>query len=182
MRINKYLAEKQYASRRGADELIKQKRVTINGRLAVLGDEVKDEDVIEVKKSILDKAPIYLAYNKAVGVVTHSPKEDEEDIMMTIKPLLKGELHKAKLFPIGRLDKDSHGLIILTDDGRITGKLLNPEEKHEKEYIVEVKNKIPQNVCDDKRFSSDFSPRSIIQGQTNVLRRTGCSPSLVVCR
>lgn len=145
MRINKYLAEKQYASRRGADELIKQKRVTINGRLAVLGDEVKDEDVIEVKKSILDKAPIYLAYNKAVGVVTHSPKEDEEDIMMTIKPLLKGELHKAKLFPIGRLDKDSHGLIILTDDGRITGKLLNPEEKHEKEYIVEVKNKIPQN-------------------------------------
>lgn len=145
MRINKYLADKQYASRRGADELIKQKRVTINGRVAVLGDSVTETDKVEVKKSLLDKAPIYIAYNKQVGIVTHSPQGDEQDIETSIQPLLKGDLHGATLFPIGRLDKDSHGLIILTNDGRITGKLLDPAEKHEKEYVVEVKNKIPQN-------------------------------------
>jgi len=145
VRINKYLAEAQYASRRGADELIRQNRVIINGRPAVLGDSVGPEDKVEVKKSLMDKAPIYIVYNKPVGVVTHSPQKDEVEISTAIRPLLKGELHNAKLFPIGRLDKDSHGLIIMTDDGRITGKLLDPEEKHEKEYVVEVKNKVSQN-------------------------------------
>lgn len=145
MRINKYLALKQYASRRGADELITSKRVTINGVIAVLGDIVKPDDVVEVKKSILDKDPIYLAYNKPVGFLTHSAGEGEQDIAGAITPLLKGQLHGAKLFPIGRLDKDSHGLIIMTNDGRITGKLLDPEERHEKVYIVETKNKLSNN-------------------------------------
>lgn len=145
MRINKYLALKQYASRRGADELITAKRVTLNGRLAVLGDTVGPDDVVEVKKTVLDKEPLYFAYNKAVGVLTHSAGEGEQDIASAIAPLMKGQLHKAKLFPIGRLDKDSHGLIILTNDGRITGKLLDPEEKHEKVYIVETKNRLSGN-------------------------------------
>jgi 23S rRNA-/tRNA-specific pseudouridylate synthase len=145
MRINKYLALKQYASRRGADELITNKRVTINGRLAVLGDTVGPDDVVDVKKSVLDKEPLYFAYNKPVGVLTHSAAEGEQDIAGAIAPLLKGQLHKAKLFPIGRLDKDSHGLIILTNDGRITGKLLDPEEQHEKVYIVETKNRLSNN-------------------------------------
>lgn len=145
MRINKYLADQQYASRRGADELIKSKRVYINGRLAVLGDEVSETDVVEVKKSVLDRDPLYFAYNKPVGVLTHSAGEGEIDIQKAITPLLKGQLHGAKLFPIGRLDKDSHGLIILTNDGRITGKLLDPEEEHEKEYIVETAHKLSNN-------------------------------------
>ncbi len=145
MRINKYLALKQYASRRGADELITAKRVTINGRIAVLGDAVGPDDVVEVKKSVLDKEPLYFAYNKPVGVLTHSAGEGEQDIAGAITPLLKGQLHGAKLFPIGRLDKDSHGLIILTNDGRITGKLLDPEEHHEKVYIVETKNRLSNN-------------------------------------
>jgi 23S rRNA pseudouridine2604 synthase len=148
VRINKYLAEKQYASRRGADELIKQKRVLINGTVAVLGDTVGPDDTVEVKKSILDKEPIYIAYNKPVGVLTHSAGEHEVDIQEAIIPLLKGSLHNAKLFPIGRLDKDSHGLIILTNDGRITKKLLDPEEHHEKEYVVETANRLPNNFAE----------------------------------
>lgn len=145
VRINKYLAEQQYASRRGADELIKSGRVTINGRLAVLGDTVSSSDKVEVKKSILDKEPIYVAYNKPIGMLTHSAGPGEQDIATAIIPLLKGQLHGAKLFPIGRLDKDSHGLIILTNDGRITGKLLDPEEDHDKEYVVETVHKLPNN-------------------------------------
>lgn len=145
MRINKYLAEQQYASRRGADELIKSGRVTINGRLAVLGDTVSPSDKVEVKKSILDKEPVYVAYNKPIGILTHSAGPGEQDIISAVTPLLKGQLHGTKLFPIGRLDKDSHGLIILTNDGRITGKLLDPEENHDKEYVVEVVHKLPNN-------------------------------------
>lgn len=148
IRINKYLALKQYASRRGADVLIQDKRVTINGKVAVLGDMVGPDDVVEVKKSILDKEPVYVAYNKPIGVLTHSAGPDEIDIEKSTAPLLKGSLHKTKLFPIGRLDKDSHGLIILTNDGRITQKLLDPEEKHEKEYVVETANRLPNNFAE----------------------------------
>ncbi len=163
MRINKYLADQQYASRRGADELIKQGRVFINGKLARLGDTVEPSDKIEVKdlskaakrvkagvsSNVIESSEIaYFAYNKPVGVVTHSPQEDEKDIrqmvMASIKsnPLTKN-IRAEKLFPLGRLDKDSHGLIILTNDGRITGKLLDPEEHHEKEYAVEAKSRLP---------------------------------------
>lgn len=144
MRINKYLAEKQYASRRGADELIKNKQVLINGRVAVLGDEVTDKDKVEVKKGKADKTPVYFAYNKPVGVITHSPQHGEKDIKAAIAPQLKGNKEAQDLFPVGRLDKDSRGLIILTNDGRITGKLLDPEEAHEKEYVVEVNKNVPE--------------------------------------
>ncbi len=140
MRINKYLADKQYSSRRQADELIKEGIVFINGRVAVLGDQVSETDVVEVKKSKNARPPVYFAYNKPVGVVTHSAQKGEIDIKEAIR-------HQTKetLFPIGRLDKDSHGLIIMTNDGRITGKLLDPDEYHEKEYIVQTKEKLIYN-------------------------------------
>lgn len=156
MRINKYLADKQYASRRGADELIKNKQVFINGRLAMLGDTVSDADKVEVKSSGASKTetknkPVYYTYNKPVGVLTHSAQEDEIDIKMLLDKMpakafgAENAKSKPALFPIGRLDKDSHGLLILTNDGRITSKLLDPEENHEKEYIVETKNRLPMN-------------------------------------
>lgn len=138
MRINKYLADKQIASRRKADELITAKRVLINGIVAKLGDQVTEKDKVTVKNDSKDIGPIYFAYNKPKGVLSHSAKGDETDIAM----MIKGKTEGAKVFPLGRLDKDSHGLIILTNDGRITGKLLNPEENHEKEYIVETKEKL----------------------------------------
>jgi 23S rRNA pseudouridine2604 synthase len=143
MRINKYLADKQIASRRKADELIKAKRVLVNGKPTTLGYDVKDGDKVTVKGDSKDIGPIYFAYNKPVGVLTHSAKGEEMDI----EKMVKGKTEGAKVFPLGRLDKDSRGLIILTNDGRITGKLLNPEENHEKEYIVETKEKFGKDAA-----------------------------------
>lgn len=143
MRINKYLASKQIASRRKADELIKSKRVLVNGKPAKLGDDIKENDKVTIKNDASDIGPIYFAYNKPRGVLSHSAKAEEMDIAK----MVKGKTEGAKVFPLGRLDKDSSGLIILTNDGRITGKLLNPEENHEKEYIVEVKEKLVDNFA-----------------------------------
>ncbi len=140
MRINKYLADKNIASRRKADEMIKAKRVLINGRIAVLGDSVCEADTITVKKDKNDIGTLYFAYNKPKDVLSHSAKGSDFDI----QKMVKGRTDGAKVFPIGRLDKDSHGLIILTNDGRITKQLLNPEENHEKEYIVQTKLKIDE--------------------------------------
>ncbi|KKQ27851.1 MAG: Ribosomal large subunit pseudouridine synthase F [Candidatus Nomurabacteria bacterium GW2011_GWA1_37_20] len=124
MRINKYLALKKISTRRGADELVKEKKVFINGRLAVLGSKVKETDKIEVKE-VKQKEYKYFAYNKPIGIETDSPRED--------------------LFPLGRLDKASHGLMILTNDGRITDQLLNPKYFHEKEYVVKTSKKLRSN-------------------------------------
>lgn len=170
LRINKYLADEQYASRRGADELIRQGRVYINDRVAVLGDTVKPGDKVEVRSAgsiggasnvgknqgvrtsganSASEELVYFAYNKPVGVLAHSAEDDEMDIQgmlgkMSDRTFLKN-VAGGKLFPVGRLDKDSHGLIIMTNDGRITGKLLDPEEKHEKEYVVETKKRLTDN-------------------------------------
>jgi pseudouridine synthase len=131
MRINKYLAQKGYATRRGADELVERKKVYINGALAKLGDKVEESDKVEVRGNKTVNY-MYVAYHKPRGVITHSPQDDEDDIKMLLaeSPELQG------VFPIGRLDKDSSGLIILTNDGRITDRLLNPRFEHEKEYVV----------------------------------------------
>ncbi|MEK7219134.1 MAG: pseudouridine synthase [Patescibacteria group bacterium] len=121
MRINKYLADQKISTRRGADELIKNKKVFINGKLALLGSQVNETDKIEVRGAE-KKEYLYFAYNKPIGIETDSPRED--------------------LFALGRLDKNSHGLLILTNDGRITDQLLNPKYFHEKEYIVRTSNKL----------------------------------------
>ncbi len=135
MRINKYLAHKNLCTRREADILITAGKVLINGRPAVLGDKVEEKD--NVKVLFRTKKYRYFAFNKPRGVITHSPAEDEKDIKQSI-PLVG-------VFPIGRLDKDSEGLIILTDDGRITDKLLNPDYDHEKEYMVTTRETLPEN-------------------------------------
>ena len=121
IRINKYLALKKISTRRGADELVKYKKVFINDKLAVLGSKVIEKDKVEVRGVKL-KNYLYFAYNKPIGIETNSPQED--------------------LFPLGRLDKKSHGLLILTNDGRITDALLNPKYFHEKEYLVKTSNKL----------------------------------------
>ncbi len=148
MRINKYLALKQYSTRRGADELIQSKKVFINGKLAVLGDKVNENDKVEVRGMDTSKKYLYFAYNKPYGVITHSSQEGENEIK-DIFPV-KG------VFPIGRLDKNSSGLIILTNDGRITDKLLNPEYEHEKEYIVKTRDKIRSNFKEKMEAGVDI--------------------------
>lgn len=133
MRINKYLALKGLSTRRGADTLIEKGLVNLNGKKAKLGDLVEEKDKVELKDSTLKKEYNYFAYYKPKGIITHSPQGDETDIASATK----GEKVLRGLFPIGRLDKASHGLIILTDDGRITDRLLSPTKVHEKEYVVE---------------------------------------------
>lgn len=131
MRINRYLAKQNVSSRREADELILAGKVRINGRVAVLGDKVLESDNVEVFLNESEKELVYFAYNKPRGIITHSPQHGEKSIENVTK-------FPQKVYPVGRLDKDSYGLIILTNDGRVTGKLLSPENFHEKEYIVKV--------------------------------------------
>lgn len=132
MRINKYLAKEGVATRRGADELITHGKVLINGRVAVLGEKINQGDKVEMRGKTTPKKYLYFAYNKPVGVITHSPQLGEEDIKQSVET--SPEMHGV--FPIGRLDKDSSGLMILTNDGRVTDRLLNPIFDHEKEYRV----------------------------------------------
>ncbi len=137
MRINKYLALKNHATRRGADELIRKNKVVINGKFAVLGDKVEKDDEVEVLGGKKTKDYDYYAYHKPVGIVTLAPASGEKGIMDSID--LKG------VFPVGRLDKASSGLIILTSDGRVTDRLLNPKYEHDKEYIVTTADKLRNN-------------------------------------
>jgi 23S rRNA pseudouridine2604 synthase len=127
VRINKYLAEKGYSTRLGGDELVKRGKVLVNGTPAVLGMKVTETDVVEVLADAKQKKFVYFAYHKPVGTAT-------EEIAM------------PGVFPIGRLDKDSRGLLILTNDGRVTDRLLNPERDHEKEYVVRTTDKLPSNI------------------------------------
>lgn len=134
VRINKQVADMGLASRREADELIASGKVFVNGKKAVMGMQVHPiNDKVELKGN--KQAYVYYAYNKPMGVVTTGPQGDEEDILAHTK------FHK-KVFPVGRLDKDSHGLILLTNDRRITHRLLDPQFEHEKEYRVTVKKRL----------------------------------------
>ena len=135
LRINKYLALRNYGSRREADELIKRGLVKINGKPAKLGDKVLESDLIEVNTRAKNKIKklLYFAYNKPRGIVTHSPEKK-----MGQKSIRDVSDMPKSVFPVGRLDKSSQGLIILTNDGRVTDKLLNPDYNHDKEYVVKV--------------------------------------------
>lgn len=143
MRINKYLASKNFCSRREADELINRHQVKINGKLAKLGDKIKEADVVEVGKH-RQKKLVYLAYNKPKNIITHSPQGEEKEIADIFD-------YPEKVYPVGRLDKDSWGLIILTNDGRITGRLLEPERNHEKEYSVTVDKPVEERFVEKMR-------------------------------
>lgn len=132
MRLNKYLAHQGTASRREADTLIEQGVVLVNGKKAVMGQKVERADVVTLKGVTKEKR--YLAYYKGRGIITHSPAEGEVDIVTR----LKTDYGIEGVNPVGRLDKDSEGLLIVTNDGRVTGPLLDPEASHEKEYEVTV--------------------------------------------
>lgn len=144
MRINKYLAKEGVATRRAADELIARGKVLINGRIALLGEKIHPSDKVEIRGKTSSKKLLYFAYNKPIGIITHSPQLGEQDIKQSVSRngTSEGKLKNSDssemegVFPIGRLDKDSSGLIILTNDGRVTDRLLNPDYAHDKEYRV----------------------------------------------
>lgn len=154
IRINKYLANNKICSRREADTLIEKGKVLVNGKLAKIGQLVLEKDEVKLAGSLERK--IYLAFNKPEGIVTHSPRENERSIFDILKI-------KHKVYPIGRLDKQSRGLIILTNDGRITDRLLNPEQYHEKEYSVAVNKplteKFIKNLSRGVRLDDGYKTR-----------------------
>ena len=145
IRLNKYLSEIGYCSRRAGDKLIESGRVLVNNEPATLGqkiiitDEIKiDNEVVEVKL----KRKIYLALNKPIGIVcTTDTRVEKDNIIDFIN-------YPERIFPVGRLDKPSSGLILLTNDGDIVNKILRTEHNHEKEYLVRVDKPLSQTIID----------------------------------
>ncbi len=149
IRINKYLSEVGFCSRRVADRLIEEGKVTINGKIPEIGTKVEEGDQVEVEGQKIEKSAkqknIYLAFNKPVGIVcTTNKRVEPKNIIDFIK-------YPSRIFPIGRLDKLSEGLIFLTNDGDIVNKILRARNNHEKEYIVSVNRPI------DREFIKNMS-------------------------
>ena len=143
IRINKFFTEQGICSRREADRLVESGLITINGRVAKLGDQVESSDVIAREGQVLPwgRAPLYIKYHKPVGVTTTSESHVPRNIIAEIG-------HSERIFPIGRLDKDSSGLILLTNDGDIVNEILRAEFGHEREYLVRVDRPFDQAFLD----------------------------------
>ncbi len=143
IRINKFFTEHGICSRREADRLIESGVVTINGRVAKLGDQVEPSDVIAREGHVIpwSRANLYIKYHKPVGVTTTSESHVPRNIIAEIG-------HQERIFPIGRLDKDSSGLILLTNDGNIVNEILRAEFGHEREYLVQVDRPFDQSFLD----------------------------------
>lgn len=145
-RINKYLSEIGYCSRRGADKLIEEGRVTINGSIPEMGTKITDGDEVAVDGKVVSKTlenHVYIAFNKPVGIVcTTDTRVEKDNIIDFIK-------YPRRIFPIGRLDKPSEGLILLTSDGDIVNKILRARNHHEKEYLVSVNYPITKGFLED---------------------------------
>jgi 23S rRNA pseudouridine2604 synthase len=144
MRLNKYLSESGICSRREADTYIAEGRVTVNGTPAGLGTQVSEGDEVKLDGDIVGQArkktrPVYIALNKPVGITCTTERHVQSNIVDFVD-------HPERVFPIGRLDKDSEGLILLTNDGDIVNEVLRAEHNHDKEYIVAV----------DRPFGPDF--------------------------
>lgn len=153
MRINKFISETGICSRREADKLIDAKRVTINGHVAELGSTVQPGDDVRIDGNPLGtkKKDVYIVLNKPVGITCTTEMHVKGNIIDFVN-------HPERIFPIGRLDKDSQGLILLTNDGDIVNRILRAENNHEKEYIVTV----------DKPITATF-----LNGMANGVRILG---------
>jgi 23S rRNA pseudouridine2604 synthase len=185
IRINKFLSEIGYCSRRGADKLLEEGRITINGEVPLLGEKVKKGDVVAVDGVEVGKREekhVYIALNKPVGIVcTTDTRVEPDNIVDFIN-------HPQRIFPIGRLDKPSEGLILLTSDGDIVNKILRARNNHEKEYVVHVNRPITQEFITKMRngvpildtitrkcYVEQIGPRSfriiLTQGLNRQIRR-----------
>jgi len=142
MRLNKYISETGICSRRGADALIEAGRVTINGKKPELGTQVGEGDVVEVDGKPIGRRQqkhVYIALNKPPGITCTTERHIKGNIIDFVR-------HKERIFPIGRLDKESEGLILLTSNGDIVNEILRSENNHEKEYRVVVDRPFPDEV------------------------------------
>ncbi len=153
IRINKYLAHQGIASRREADRLIESGLVHINHKVAKLGDVVKEHDHVVVSKKVARRERTYLAYHKPKGIITN---KDDAGQTESIIERIEHDHGIVGVFPIGRLDKDSTGLIILTNDGRVTKHLLDPASHVEKEYRVTLNKDIGPSFKDKMERGVDI--------------------------
>jgi 23S rRNA pseudouridine2604 synthase len=147
-RINKYLSEIGHCSRRGADKLLEQGRITINGKVPELGEKVEEGDVVAVDGNVVGNRTekhVYIALNKPRGIVCTTDRRVEKDNIVDFVG------HPQRIFPIGRLDKPSEGLILMTSDGDIVNKILRARNNHEKEYVVSVDRPIRQEFITKMR-------------------------------
>ena len=147
-RINKYLSEIGHCSRRGADKLLEQGRITINGKVPELGEKVQEGDVVAVDGDVVGNRTekhVYIALNKPRGIVCTTDRRVEKDNIVDFVG------HPQRIFPIGRLDKPSEGLILMTSDGDIVNKILRARNNHEKEYVVSVDKPIRQEFITEMR-------------------------------
>ncbi len=142
-RLNKYISSSGFCSRREADRLIEEGKVRVNGKRAEIGMRVLPGQKVTVNGELIknDIEPVYIAFNKPVGVVSTTDPEEDDNIVDFIS-------HEQRIFPIGRLDKDSQGLILLTNDGDIVNKILRVGNNHKKEYIVKVDRPITKDFLE----------------------------------
>lgn len=144
IRINKYLSEIGHCSRRAADKLIEQGRVRINGKVPAIGTKVTGRDKVTVDGALVSEPeapPVYLAFNKPIGIVCTTDKSEPDNIINYVN-------YPTRIFPIGRLDKASEGLIFLTSDGDIVNKILRADNSHQKEYEVSVNKPITDDFIE----------------------------------
>ncbi|MCP2033996.1 23S rRNA pseudouridine2604 synthase [Planomicrobium sp. HSC-17F08] len=187
MRINKFLSETGITSRRGADKFIEDGRVTINGQPAELGSKVQSGDEVRVDGKVIeqpDQEYVYIALNKPVGITSTTERHIKGNIVDFVN-------HPLRIFHVGRLDKDSEGLILLTNDGDIVNEILRAENEHEKEYIVRVDMPVTESflkkmaegveILDTKTLPakteklSKYSFRIVLQQGLNRQIRRMCS-------
>jgi 23S rRNA pseudouridine2604 synthase len=145
IRLNKYLSEIGHCSRRAADKLIEEERIKVNGTPVIMGQKVTNQDRIEIDGILvenLQERNVYIAFNKPVGIVcTTDTRVEKDNIIDYIN-------YPSRIFPIGRLDKPSEGLILLTNDGDIVNKILRARNNHEKEYIVTVNKPVTKEFIE----------------------------------
>lgn len=183
MRLNKFISEAGICSRREADALVEKKRVTVNGKIAELGMQIKDGDVVCVDGKPVGKAVkhVYIALNKPVGIECTTARGTKDNIVDFMN-------YPERIFPIGRLDKASEGLILLTNNGDIVNEILRSEHEHEKEYIVSVKQPVTDEFlhgmargvpilgritkpCTTRRISRFVFSITLTQGLNRQIRR-----------
>jgi 23S rRNA pseudouridine2604 synthase len=166
MKIDKYIAACGFSSRRKAQELVREKKVVVNGKTADLKTETGENDLILIEgKKLIKRSiePIYIAYHKPRGIVCTS-ENIEGNIIDAVN-------HPEKVFPVGRLDKDSEGLILLTNNGAINNKIAHAEEGHEKEYIVTL------NLPVRKQFLTEIAQGIEIQGEKTKPCKVSLEPN-----